>query len=282
MQFLPFMVEDEDGVEVMLKNIAYFLKDYLDGLIQKDKYIEYLDFRELGMIENNEAVSIKKDDILNNRLTNNGQVPFYIHGKELRFIDAIHFLEEQLNDKHNTFGEELEGLVINVREHYTTFDSIRPSINSTDMYVEFIYNKYYKMFKLVIRTAYDYPLDTTIERLNNSTDIFSFSLDNDKEFRPFIELLEHTLRFPEAGFGDIYKSQLEEEIARLIVSSIVFNNSGHQLGCEPFSLEELRLLFNKHTDIEICLGTNNTFDVYREIVPIIADNVMLTGKINKP
>lgn len=278
-KFMPFMTEDIDYMEDALIDIIFLIKNYLDNLILKDEYTDFLDFREHGMREHGEVVSIKEEDIINDKLYKGRQIPFYIHGKGMRMTDAIDFLEEQLNDERNVYGEELEGLVISIEEHYTTFDLTRPKINTSATVVELLYDKSYKKFNLRIKETYDFPLTTSIEQLNKSIDIFSFSLDNDKEFRPFVELIEFALRFPEATPHDVFRTQLDEKMASLIVSSVIFNKGMSELGCEPFSLEELRLLLEAHNDIEVCLGHNNALGIFRKIVPIMVDNIMVKGKI---
>lgn len=279
-EFLPFAVDDEEYMEETLSSISYVMKTYLDGLIQKDKYVEYLDFRKEGMFEDGSPVSIKEEDIANKKLVKSHRLPFYIHGENMRLTDALFFLEEQLNDTPSVYRGELEGLIIKVSEYYTTFDTIRPIINSTKMLAEFTYDKYYEKYKIKIKRIYDFVLETTIERLYNTSDIFSFSMDNGNEFNPFIKLLESVLKFPGNYPVDTFKTQHEKVTARLLIDSVIHCSSKDNLGCEPFSLEELRLLFDKHTNVEICSGISNSFSIYRELVPIIANNIMLTGKIN--
>lgn len=278
---IRFKVNKEEQTNQNLKPMVYMAKEYMDSGYHEDieEYIKYRDFREPGHFEYGDVVSIQSDDVQSADLINGDKIPFYLHSSVTRISDVLTYLKNRMNKDLDTYGDTFDGLLIEVEKYVTTFKSIKPEIRSKKMSVKFTYNQY-SGYTLKTSTSQNFHISTSLDSLGMATDIFSFSTDSTQCFKPFIELIESVTLFPGEYSHDVkFNTQLEEEIARLLIQSIVFKKDEETLGVKPFTLKDLRYLTAYNLDVKLSLGVDNAMDVFRKLVPIISKNIMSKGRL---
>lgn len=260
-------MQDEETLLFLLE----VFKSHMNARFDVLGYNENLNPDKRGAYERGKVTAIKEDSYHHRTLKNEDKIPFYLHTKDIRISTLLDDLMIDVNMIGNYANGELDGLVIDVIKHVTTFDSHHPEINIIHSSSKFEFDGV-GGYHLKTVNLYTIPIQTTVDSLNSFTDVFCFSTDSKNSLKPFVLLLEHLIK--EDHYDILNDSELR--LATLLVNSITYDLTSPY---KDISIDTLGRIIIAQTDIKLALGIRVAIDTFKEIAPLLNRSLMTTGNL---